>query len=343
MVDIPTLLKRNRQKTQQCLAAFLPSGHTHPDLNAFYSMLWDYPSRTGKGLRSALCLITCQAFGGDPDDAIQTATALELFQNWILIHDDIEDASDLRRGEPCLHKKHGVPMAINVGDALHSQMWRLLHLNASVLGYERSFEVLDEFGELVDTVAAGQHIELTWVAEGRWELSEQDYYGMCERKTSSYTCISPCRLGALIAGASADAVDAFQEIGRILGLAFQLQDDVLNLVGETERYGKEIAGDLWEGKRTLILIHLQHQCTDQERQRIRAILGKPRQAKTEADVQWILEQMHAHGSIEYAKEEALRLAHVSKQHFLKKFPTLPNEEGHEAFLALVDYLTRRDH
>ncbi len=343
MVDVPKLLKRNREKVQRCLMEFLPVTHEHPNLQAFYTMMWDYPLRASKGLRSTLCLLICEAFGGKPHLAIRTAAAIELFQNWILIHDDIEDASDLRRGEPCLHHKYGIPMAINAGDALHNQMWCLLHQNVEDLGYECSFQVLHEFTELVSTVAAGQHIELSWVAQDTWDLSEEDYYLMCERKTASYTCVSPCRLGALIAGASKREINAFREIGRTLGIAFQLQDDLLNLTADEGKYGKEIAGDLWEGKRTLILIHLLRRSSQIEKERIQAILSEPRTMKQESDILWILDQMHSHGSTEYARTHAQRLVQFSKQLFNEQFPRLPNSQAREAFLDVVDFVIEREY
>ena len=343
MMDISELLQRNRREVQRCLVEFLPHTHPHPDIQTLYQMMWDYPLRPSKGLRATLCLLTCQVFGGDPALALPTATSLELFQNWILIHDDIEDASDLRRGEPCLHVKYGVPMAINVGDALHSQMWRLLLRNTKGLGSALAFRVFEEFMELVDAVVAGQHIELSWVAQDRWEISERDYYEMCERKTASYTCVTPCRLGALIAGAPDAALEALREIGRILGLAFQLQDDVLNLAGDQDKYGKEIAGDLWEGKRTLILIHLLQRCSTAEKLQIQEILSQPRTMKDSDAIVWILERMHFYGSIEYARCEAQRLADQAKQLFELQFPAPPDPKARRLFLELVDFVIRRDH
>ena len=343
MQSVQSYLEQNRRRIQACLGEFLPRQHAHPDLHAFRAMMWDYPSRGGKGVRSSICLATCAAFGGDPEDAIRTAAALELFQNWILIHDDVEDDSDLRRGEPCLHRKHGVPLAINVGDALHNQMWRLLHSNTSKLGYTRTFSVLQEFNGLVDAVAAGQHIELTWVEEHRWMLTEEDYYAMCERKTASYTCVSPCRLGALLAGASDTDLKHLSEMGRMLGLAFQLQDDVLNLVGDESKYGKEIAGDLWEGKRTLILIHLLRHATNSERLQIQTILNKPRRKKQPSEIEWILDRMQSYGSIAYAQQEATDLASRARLYFERYFPELADPISRDMLLRLMNFLAQRDH
>ena len=156
-------LKETKKQIDTHIFDFLPSEHEHPEVHQFYQMMLDYPLRAGKGLRPAICLLICEAFGGAPRKAINTAAALELLQNWALIHDDIEDGSDLRRGEPCLHQKYGIPIAINVGDGLHCKMWEMLNRNADVLGYELAFEIASEFAQLSNSIVEGQHIELSWV------------------------------------------------------------------------------------------------------------------------------------------------------------------------------------
>ncbi|MCZ6681209.1 MAG: polyprenyl synthetase family protein, partial [Candidatus Poribacteria bacterium] len=200
-------LKVTKAKIDTYIFDFLPRGHERSEVREFYEMMLDYPLRSGKGLRPAICLLMCEAFGGNPDEAFNTAAALELLQNWTLIHDDIEDGSDLRRGQPCLHQKHGIPIAINVGDGLHCKMWEMLHRNADVLGYERAFEIALEFSQLSNQVVQGQHIELSWVENNRWALTEADYWTMCVQKTASYTCVAPCRFGAIIAGAPQEKLD----------------------------------------------------------------------------------------------------------------------------------------
>ena len=231
-------LKETKKEIDAHIFDFLPSEHERPEVHQFYEMMLDYPLRAGKGLRPAICLLICEAFGGNPRDALNTAAALELLQNWALIHDDIEDGSDLRRGEPCLHQKYGIPIAINVGDGLHCKMWEMLTRNADLLGYELAFEIASEFAQLSNSIVEGQHIELSWVDSNRWDLTEADYWTMCIKKTASYTCITPCRVGALIAGVSKNEIDLFIDMGVNLGVAFQIQDDVLNLIGEENCTGK---------------------------------------------------------------------------------------------------------
>lgn len=340
---VSAYLKEVKTKVDACIFDFLPTTHKHQDVHQLYQMMLDYPQRAGKGLRPALCLLICEVFGGDAERAVNTAAALELLQNWLLIHDDIEDGSELRRGEPCLHQKHGIPMAINVGDALHCKMWEMLHRNTDILGHELSFHILSEFIQLSNQVVEGQHIELSWVRNNQWNLNEDDYWTMCIQKTAWYTCITPCRVGAIIGGASAEEVDVFIELGKSLGVAFQIQDDVLNLIGDVGRYGKEIAGDISEGKRTLVLIHLFNSCTPPEAQNVIEIMARPRTEKTEDDVQSVLQLMQKYNSIEYAQKCSKTLLQEAAEKFNQSFAHLPNNRAKHLFLSLIHFFVEREY
>ena len=336
-------LKATKKQIDAHIFDFLPSEHEHFEVHQFYQMMLDYPLRAGKGLRPAICLLICEAFGGVAQKALNTAAALELLQNWALIHDDIEDGSDLRRGEPCLHQKHGIPIAINVGDGLHCKMWEMLHLNADLLGYELTFEIASEFAQLSNSIVEGQHIELSWVESNRWDLTEADYWTMCIKKTASYTCITPCRLGARIAGASKNEIDLFVDIGMNLGVAFQIQDDALNLIGEERLYGKEIGGDISEGKRTLILIHLLNTCSQSEANRVIEIMSQRRAEKHQAEIREVIDLMEHYESIQYAQQRAKRLAQKAYTQFNERFSYLPDNRAKDTFLQLVHFLIEREY
>lgn len=321
---------------------FLPSEHGRDEVQCLYDMMRDYPQRSGKRLRPALCLLICEAFGGNPKKAFNTAAALELLQNWLLIHDDIEDGSDLRRGEPCLNQKYGVPLALNAGDALHCRMWEMLHRNAEILGHEVAFQILAEFTRLSNQVVEGQHIELSWVRNNRWNLTEDDYWTMCVQKTAWYTSIAPCRLGAITAGAAKTDVDHFIDIGQNLGVAFQIQDDVLNLVGDEGQYGKEIAGDISEGKRTLVLIHLFNSCSPNEASRVVEIMAKDRHSKSQAEIKEILSLMEKYNSIAYAQTRSKALVGKACALFTRRFAHIPDSRAKSLFLPLVHFVIERN-
>ena len=289
------------------LDEILPKSSTVREVDLLYRMMRDYPSRTGKGMRPFLCVTTCRAAGGKEADVLLTAASLEMFQNWILIHDDIEDGSELRRGEPSLHRKFSASLALNAGDALHARMWGALLRNEATIGSEKTLRVLDEFSSMVNATTEGQHMELGWVEEKRWDLTESDYFEMCNRKTSWYTVASPCRLGAIVAGADDATLSALGSFGADLGVAFQIQDDALNLVGDQKKYGKMRSDDIIEGKRTLILLHLLESVSSPERKKLMEIMNKPRPQKTPDEVSYVMSLIERVDSVGYARKRAWEL------------------------------------
>jgi geranylgeranyl diphosphate synthase, type II len=310
--DLQDEMKRVKARVDDLiLTELLPKSSGVREVDLLYRMMRDYPSRTGKGMRPFLCVTACRAAGGKEDDALLTAACIELFQNWILIHDDIEDGSELRRGEPALHKKYPETLALNAGDALHAKTWEALLMNQRRLGMRKTLSIMDEFSHMVNQTTEGQHMELGWVAGKRWDLKEKDYFEMCVRKTSWYTVASPCRLGAIVAGAPAGVLKNLREFGIDLGVAFQIQDDSLNLVGDATKYGKAKSDDILEGKRTLILLHLLEVASQSERDKVIAIMNKDRNTKTPADVAYVLSLIDKHDAIGFARKRAAELLKVA--------------------------------
>ena len=349
-------LASNKKAIDKVVLDFLPRNSESPEIGSLYSMMRDYPSRGGKGLRGTLCLMFCDLFGGKTQSAITTAAGLELFQNWILIHDDIEDQSDLRRGLPALHKKFGVELAINTGDALHGKMWELLLSNARSLGDSVTINILSEFTRMLNETTEGQHIELAWTCGNNWSIEESDYFLMVIKKSAWYTCISPARLGLYLSKSNASRVEPLSskdmgllnnivKMGTDLGIAFQIIDDVLNLTADETKYGKEILGDIFEGKRTLMLIHLLDSIGESERRKVISLLSKSRQEKTSEDVHFVFEKMKQYGSIDYAR----KVAHTHSQRGLKEFDDIASEcSPHDAEITvklrgLLGYLSSREY
>jgi geranylgeranyl diphosphate synthase type II len=288
------------------LEEFLPKRSQIREIDLLYRMLRDYPSRPAKGMRALMCVSACKAFGGKEEDVLATAACLEVFQHWILIHDDIEDGSEMRRGSPALHKKYDWRLALNAGDALHALMWGALLRNRRRLSDEKTLRVMDEFYTMVSKTTEGQHVELGWVVADRWDLTEEDYFSMCTHKTSWYTVIGPMRLGGVIGGADNASLKLIVDAGKKLGVGFQIHDDILNLSGDQSKYGKEIGDDLLEGKRTLVLIRLLSQCTEAERRRVKAILKLPREQRKKQATE-IMELIQRYDAIGYSRRMSSRL------------------------------------
>lgn len=301
----------------------------------------DYLLRPGKALRPAMCLAACGAFGGDPDRAMPTAAALELLHTAFLVHDDVEDDSDLRRGLPTLHRRYGRAVAINTGDGLIVYAMAALDDNRSLLGRRLAARLAGEFQFMARQTVEGQAMELGWQRRGRIDLTPDDYLDLIMKNTCWYTTVLPLRAGALIAGRRPDQLAALVRFGFFLGAAFQIRDDVLNLVGG-ERYGKEILGDIREGKRTLMLIHLLTAASPGERRRLQRFLRLAPGERTPPMVEEVAQMMHRHGSIAFAEEFGRGIARSAQVAFEEAFGAVPDSPEKRFIAELVPYMVERD-
>lgn len=315
------VLEEYGQATRVALAEYLRPREPRRHL---YSLVADYPRRGGRMLRPSLCIATARVFGAAIEDAVHTAAAIELLHNAFLVHDDVEDESDERRGRPTLHALHGVPLAVNVGDALTLLAFEAFSANRKRLGLLLSTRVLEEAQRMARESVEGQAIELGWRYDNAIHLGESDYLEMILKKTCWYTTIFPSRVGALIGSRDTFELDRFLRFGFFLGAAFQIQDDLLNLIGDPERYGKELNGDLWEGKRTVLLIHLLAQLRATDRERIGEILRGKRAERRAEDVAWMREQLESRGSIDYARQLAHALAGAAQHECALLYAGLPD-------------------
>ena len=345
-----------------------------------YDLILDYPLRGGKALRPALSIATCLGLGGHLEAVLPTAATLELYHNAFLIHDDIEDESWSRRGRPTMHIDHGVPIAVNVGDAMLSLSLQPLLDNVERVGLGPALRILRAVAHMTRQTVEGQALELEWIRSNVWELNDADYIEMAELKTSWYSFITPLQAGAIAAGADPKWIEPLESLGRHLGAAFQITDDLLNLRADPEDYGKEIGGDLWEGKRTLMLLHALRCAGPDDRDRAVAILGKRRpgidgglglidllnrltsrgdlsqagrkeivaalegqhlsETKTLDDIRWLYELMHRVGSLKHARDIAGRHARDAAAE-LAGLDWLPPSQHRDALTSLIDYVHGR--
>ena len=234
------------------LAAGIPQREPQRHL---YGLVKDFIDRSGKGLRPALCLATARALGGRGEDALPAAAGIEMLHNAFLVHDDIEDGSEWRRGAPAMHRRAGMPIALNTGDAMNALAMRFFRNAGERLGPVAAARIFDEVDHMLIETLEGQATELGWVRDNDLKVGADDYMRLVLKKTAWYSFIHPMRIGALVADPNDANLDRFDAFGYLLGLAFQVTDDVLNLTGDLQRYGKEVDGDLFEGKRTLLLTH----------------------------------------------------------------------------------------
>jgi geranylgeranyl diphosphate synthase type I len=247
----------------------------------------------GKLIRPRLCLLACQAVGGDLRQALPVAAALQLIHDFTLVHDDIQDRSDQRRGRPTVWRLWGEAQGINVGDGLfiisHMALERLVEAGVSA---RLALTIMREFDATVLRICEGQFLDLSF--EDRLDLDETDYMAMIERKTAALIAAA-LQLGALAGGAD----------GQDLGLAFQIQDDVLGIWGDPQVTGKPFAADLFRRKKSLPVVYALAHAGAEDQAQLRAIYSKP--IVDEHDLELLLDVLERAGARAYAEAEAARL------------------------------------
>ena len=348
--------------------------------NALFALILDYPLRGGKALRPALSIATCLGLGGQLEAVLPSAATLELYHNAFLIHDDIEDESLMRRGRPTLHIDHGIPIAVNVGDAMLSLSLQPLLDNVERVGLGPALHILRAVARMTRRTVEGQAIELEWVRSNAWQLDDADYVAMVELKTGWYSFVAPLQIGAIAAGSPPQHLAPLEPLGRHLGVAFQITDDLLNLRADPDDYGKEIGGDLWEGKRTLILLHALRHAAPADRNRALQILARSRpstgarlqlrdflelicargelspagrtailarfegsgseEAKNLDDIRWLYELLHQAGSLDHARAVAARHADEAAAG-LAALDWFPPSHHRDVLRGLVDFVHER--
>lgn len=311
-----------------------------------YKIVSDYPKRQGKYLRPALVLLSAQMYGAKKESALLSAVAMQLSEEWLLVHDDFLDHSLERRStvdcfRPALNKLYGDELAINAGDVLHSIMWQVLSDNIKSLRDDRGWRINDKMHDIILRVLEGQFTEVNWIRENKINLTRNDYYKMIYIKSGYYTITGPLQLGAIVAGVKNNELDKIEKWGMPFGCAFQLWDDVMNVSVDSGIQGKERGGDILEGKRTLILIHLLNKCSDQEKNEIKRIYRKSRSEKNEAEKNYIIQLMEKYGSIEYAKKIALKFSQKAKKIFLKDTSRLKNSHAKEMLGQAINFVVNR--
>ncbi|NYZ79321.1 polyprenyl synthetase family protein [Candidatus Micrarchaeota archaeon] len=301
--------------------------------HAVYGVIWDLLDRKGKRFRPVMCMLSCETVGGDSKKLLLIAASIEMFHNFTLSHDDIEDNSEMRRGKPCLHKIYGIPLAINAGDGLFATVWETsLMLDMPPKKIVEAQRILaDAFRRVME----GQGIELEWYRDNEWRINEQNYCDMVAGKTGALIAAS-CEVGALLGGGKKRQRRILSEFGNAVGIAFQIQDDILNIIGKEEKYGKEIGGDISEGKRTLMVIHSLEKASPEDKKRLVSILDE--KTKDKQKINEAIDILKKYNSTEYAQKQAEKLVVKAK----KGLEKLPQTEARQRLLELADFFINRE-
>jgi len=315
------------------LSTFFGDG-THPDMARYlYGPLREFSDNSGKRHRPLICLLACDAVGGDAKKAWPAAAAIEHFHTAALIHDDIEDSSLTRRDLPCMHVAEGEGLAINAGDlALSLVCGTVVHDPG--LDDTMKIRVLAELVDMTSRTIEGQALDIGWARDGRFDLTIDDYLTMANHKTAFYSGGVPLAVGAIIGEGSTAQVETLRAFGMATGLAFQIQDDVLNLCGTAESTKKDFRSDVTEGKRTLVAIHALQDA--EHRTRLLEILS----AHTDdpAQLEEAVAIMEATGSIDFARIYARDLIIGAKEGLLEAVPPSP---ARDLLGSMADFFVER--
>lgn len=289
--------------------SYIPQG-SHPDMEQYlYGPLRVYSENGGKRHRPLICFAACLAVGGNADLATSAAAAIEHFHTAALIHDDIADEAELRRGEPCLHLTQGMGLAINMGDLALSLVNGTVMRDAS-LDDATKVRVVTELVEMTRRTVEGQALDIGWARDARYDITPEDYLEMATHKTAHYSGAVPLAIGAIIGGGTESEIEALRNYGLDTGLAFQIQDDLLNLVGKEESTKKDFRNDITEGKRTLVVVHALQALDGAPRARLIDILSS--RTKNAAELEEAVGLMEDAGSIEHARAYAENLTSIAK-------------------------------
>ncbi len=335
--DFVSFLNEHYEQVDELVAEYYLDRGTHTDMRRYlYDPLATYSANGGKRHRPVLCCLGCMAVGGDPSLALSAGTAIEHFHTAALIHDDIADQGETRRGETCLHLTQGIGLAVNDGDLALSQV------TGSVLADDRlddtmKVRVLNELVAMTTRTIEGQALDIGWATDHRWDISIEDYFVMAAHKTAYYSSAVPLACGAIIGGGTSEQVEALRNFGMSTGLAFQIQDDILNLTDEAGSTQKDLRSDITEGKRTLLVVYTLNTLGDCDTaHELQQILDAHTHNTALLDRAYeIIEQT---GSISYAQSYALDLVDQAKE-LLASVPL--EAEPKELLISMGDFFVHR--
>jgi geranylgeranyl diphosphate synthase type II len=338
IAEVEGRLREVAKVVRRSILDAMPDGEPHQWL---YGPMREYPSRPGKALRPALCLSAGRAFGAKSEDVLGIAVAIELLHNAFLIHDDVADGSEMRRGRPTLVAEHGMAAALNAGDGLAIVASQVLRRATRRLDRDLADLVMGEFDTMAMRTLEGQATEIGWQLDNVEDLGPEDYLELIMHKTCWYTTIHPLRIGAMVGSGGTVELGPFVRFGFHFGAAFQIRDDLLNLVGDEQTYGKEILGDLYEGKRTLTLVHLIASAQGADRVLVRDYLRRSRSERSVDLVRAIRGLMDDYGSITFTREYAEGILLVAEEYFEQAFADATPGPDVDFLRSLVPYVWAR--
>lgn len=308
-----TLLQEELQRIGRLVDSYMARHLSRREPVRLWEAAYHLPKAGGKRLRPFLTINTCKALGGQEEDALPPATAVELIQAFSLVHDDIIDRDDTRRGVPTVHRKWGLPTAIVAGDLLHIMAYDVVTKAATK--NQRLLRVLpgilNEINGSTVKICEGQ--ELDEEMENKTEPTEEEYFEMISKKTAALFEVATT-IGALAAESNSEAVESMRDFGHLLGMSFQIVDDRLGLTADEKELGKPVGSDIREGKRTLLVVHALAKGSAQERKVILKALGNRKASIRQHSA--AIKAITSTGALEYSRQKAKDYAQEARKALL---------------------------
>ncbi|KAL6058646.1 Polyprenyl synthetase family protein [Balamuthia mandrillaris] len=298
--------------------------------------MWDILDRGGKRWRPVLLLLIAEALGAHVDKVKDFVVLCEVVHNGTLVIDDIEDRSEVRRGGKCIHLIYGVNVAVNAGNAMYYLPLTILRSLRGKVPNETLLEAYELYGQELTNLHFGQGLDIWWHNGGKMP-SVDEYLQMCAYKTGTLARLS-AKLSALFAGGTPEQVTALGLFSETIGVAFQIQDDILNLIGvKLAKTKGQYGEDIHEGKRTLMVLHCLSVASTEEAKRLEDILNQ--HPEDQAVINEAIAIIEKNGSIEYARQKAKELVTVAWERVEQ---VLPPSLAKEKLAAFARFLVDRD-
>lgn len=301
-----------KDKIYQTICSYIPN----KEPKKHYEMVRDYVDRKGKYGRALLITLWTALYGGNIDKSILPSACLQTSEEWLLMHDDWEDKAAVRRGKPSAYVLYGEELAINAGDTLHMINWKIAEDAAENLGENLGKRFFDKFYNIMLVTAEGQYLDISLTKQKSIKnFKREDYFNSIHAKASYYSVYGPMQVGAIVGNAPESQIEKIKSYGLNLGNAFQIKDDILDIIGDEKVLGKSVRNDIKEGVKTLILWHFVQNANESDLQKVEKIYSKNPDEKTREELEFVADEFKQYGSVEYAEETASKLLEDSMKNF----------------------------
>lgn len=308
----------------------------------FTKIMRCYVERKGQYRRPTYTILWNLLYGGKAGSSLLPAAAQQLSEDYFLMHDDWMDDNLVRRGLPAAHRIYGPEYAVDAGDALQTILWRIASDAKDSLG-KNGRRYFDKFQDIMLVTHVGQYLDLKLTREFKdiTKFTIDDYFRSIHAKSAYYSVYGPMQCGAIVAGADDETVLGIKSYGTPAGLAFQIKDDILDCTSVEEKLGKTIGNDVKEGVKTIILWHAVHNANSATLNRFKKIYAKPHDAKTKAEIRFVLDKFNELGSVEFAEMEAERLMDEAMELFNRKTKPIKESKIKTMARASISHTAKR--